>query len=106
MDNEKLDPTKSKCFTCEYGLCMLQENTAHIEANFTMDPPFGHNIDPEPEIPWDSDADDDDEEGGEIKKIVETRVCSLCYWAPAGQSLENPVVTVATIKNCSRYKKR
>jgi hypothetical protein len=105
MDNEKLNPKESKCFTCTYGLCMLQENTAYIEANFPMiEPTFGQNIEMEPEIAWDPEEEEEDVD--EPRKIAETRVCSLCYWAPPGIKLETPIVTAATIRICSRYVKR
>jgi hypothetical protein len=107
MDNEKLDPKQSKCFTCQFGLCMMQENTAFLEANFPMmgGPPDPFEAPPtEQELDWaDSESEDEDDDP---KKIMESRVCSLCYWAPPTVKIENPIVTSAVVKECSRYKKR
>lgn len=105
MDNEKLDPKESKCWDCKYGLCMLQENTSFLEANFPMGPPnpMGGMFDQQPEISWEDNEESEDEEP---KKIVEHRVCTLCYWAPAGMKLESPIVTGAIVRSCSRYEKK
>lgn len=106
MDNNKLDPTKSKCHSCKHGLSTLQENTAFIEANFPMGggPPGMFDAPDEPHIDWDGDAEED--EDSEPKKIVESRLCSMCYWHPSGQAPEAPIIHVALVKECSRYEKR
>jgi hypothetical protein len=94
---EKFDPVHSKCFTCKFGLAMLQENTAIMEANFPI-PGIEPEAEPDMSIVW------EDAEGP--KKIIETRVCSLCYWAPPGFVMNTPIINIATIKECSRYEKR
>jgi len=85
---------------------MMQENTAYLEANFPMmgPPPdlFGQQA-PEPELDW---TDSEPEPDEDPKKIVESRICSLCYWAPANIKLESPIVNSAVVKECSRYEKR
>lgn len=100
---EKFDPTKSKCFTCKFGLCMLQENTAYMEANFPL-PGAESEADPEIPIGWEDEVQHEQSAGP--KKIVETRICSLCYWAPPGFKMDSPIINIATIKECSRYEKK
>jgi len=105
MDNSKIDPSESKCWTCKHGLCMLQENTSYIEANFPLGgimPGFLDNSS-EPQIDWDGDEVEEEEDDGP-KKVVESRVCSMCFWSPGGP-LESPIITSAIVRQCSKYEK-
>lgn len=81
---------------------MLQENTAYMEANFPI-PGAEPVVETEMPIGWE---DEEQEQHVGPKKITETRVCSLCYWAPPGFKMDSPIINIATIKECSRYEKR
>lgn len=100
MNEKQIDVTKTKCYTCKYGLATLQENTAYMEANF---PIHGAELEAEPEILWE---DEIQEQPAGPKKITQTQVCSLCYWAPPGFKMDSPIINIATIKECSRYEKK
>ena len=99
MEKKKVNAKDSKCFTCKFGLCMVQENTAFLEVE-------GVNTDGQPPQQNTSLGWDDEPEVNLPKQIVETRTCSTCFWSPAGFKMDSPVVNLASVKECSRYEKR
>lgn len=89
-----LDPTKSLCYTCKYGLCMLQQSEVRISGNITLE---GH---------------EEESFGGlELPQEHEhfhneTKICGLCYWCPKETKMDSPIILTASVQKCSRYEKR
>lgn len=110
--NIQPDPKESKCFTCEYGLCIREvhnETLTHKGLAF-LDPP-GSEPEPEPEEAFGEMFGEETEEeeipdGEEAPQhhIESASVAAICFYAPEGFKLMP--IKVGKITECNRYKRQ
>lgn len=88
----KLDPKKSLCYACKYGLCHSIEQAAQIGAT--------PNEDGEMDFAGENNFE-------EMPSYIEGKtILSFCFWRPAGMVTDQATsLTAGVINECSRYEK-
>lgn len=82
---------KSKCWTCQHGICVKESQVEKF-----LQPKDGH----EQQF---LDMDGNMEQQQDIIDITHTMVRAVCFWRPSG--VENsPPMLFSEVEECSRYK--
>lgn len=91
------DVTKSKCWTCKFGVC-VQENDKETFVHPGVMEENDHNI-----------FGEDDEEHHHPKMeqhtVEKQSVKTVCFWRPEDIT-DSPPLLMAFVKQCNRYQKQ